>query len=161
MDRKFSGGSNPRSVTANSRKRPGSTHCDRSERRAKIDLMTSSTVSFAGCTFAADKGCFTCQHFVDGAPVLLFTHEADGDLQFMCGASGQDFDKDCRWLHMTHLLESAFTHCRPTQVSSASNSCVPLSFLPTQHFADVGNGSLAQKATWSGPLSINAAWTDR
>lgn len=37
--------------------------------------------------------------------MLLFAREADGDLQFLCGASGHDFDSQCRWLHMTHVLE--------------------------------------------------------
>jgi len=67
--------------------------------------MTSSTVSFAGYTFASDKGCFACSHVMEGAPVLLFAHEADGDLQFLCGASGHDFEKECRWLHTAHVLE--------------------------------------------------------
>lgn len=67
--------------------------------------MTRSTISFAGYTFASDKACFTCQHVMDGAPVLLFTHETDGDLQFLCGATGHDFDTQCRWLHTTHVLE--------------------------------------------------------
>lgn len=65
--------------------------------------MTAST-SFAGYTFDADKGGFTCQHVMDGAPVLLFVHETDGDLQFMCGASGHDYN-ECRLLHATHVLE--------------------------------------------------------
>lgn len=71
----------------------------------QIPCMTEPALSFAGYTFAADKGCFTCQHVMDGAPVLLFVHEADGDLQFMCGASGHDFDTQCRWLHTAHVLE--------------------------------------------------------
>jgi len=40
-----------------------------------------------------------------GAPVLLFAHEEDGDLQFLCGASGHDFTKECKWLHATHILD--------------------------------------------------------
>jgi hypothetical protein len=67
--------------------------------------VKSSTISFAGYTFAADKACFTCQHVMDGAPVLLFTHEPDGDLQFLCGATGHDFDTQCRLLHTRHVLE--------------------------------------------------------
>lgn len=65
--------------------------------------MTAS-ISFAGYTFHDDKGCFACQHVMDGAPVLLFVHEADGDLQFMCGASGHEYSQ-CRLLHALHVLE--------------------------------------------------------
>lgn len=64
----------------------------------------TGTISFAGYTFNDDKGCFACQHVLDGAPVLLFSHEADGDLQFMCGESGHDGDSCCL-LHTAHLLE--------------------------------------------------------
>jgi len=67
--------------------------------------MTSHSISFAGYTFDDDKGCFTCQHVLDGAPVLLFVHEADGDLQFMCGAPDHDYD-ECRLLHAAHLLDA-------------------------------------------------------
>jgi hypothetical protein len=65
--------------------------------------MTAS-ISFAGYTFDGDNGCFTCQRVMDGAPVLLFVHEADGDLQFMCGASGHDYSQ-CVLLHAAHVLE--------------------------------------------------------
>lgn len=37
--------------------------------------------------------------------MLLFTHEVDGDLQFLCGAGGHDFDTQCCWLHASHVLE--------------------------------------------------------
>ncbi|MBZ6381829.1 hypothetical protein [Sphingomonas sanguinis] len=67
--------------------------------------MTTSNISFAGYTFAADKGCFTCRHVKDGAPVLLFVHEADGDLQFMCGEAGHDYDSQCMFLHAHHVLD--------------------------------------------------------
>lgn len=67
--------------------------------------MTDSAINFAGFTFAADKGCLTCQHVMDGAPVLLFAHEADGDLQFLCGESHHDFDTQCLWLHTSHVLQ--------------------------------------------------------
>ena len=70
----------------------------------KSRRMTASTISFAGYIFDDDKGCFACQHVVNGAPVLLFVHEADGDLQFRCGASGHDYDH-CRLLHVAHVLE--------------------------------------------------------
>jgi len=67
--------------------------------------MTRSKIELAGYAFNADKACFTCQHVIDGAPVLLFTHETDGDLQFLCGAPDHDFDAQCRYLHMAHVLD--------------------------------------------------------
>lgn len=67
--------------------------------------MTARTISFAGYTFDADKGCFTCKHVMDGASVLLFVHEPDGDLQFLCGASDHDFAEQCKFLHAVHVLE--------------------------------------------------------
>ncbi len=67
--------------------------------------MTTSGISFAGYTFATDKGCFTCKHVKDGAPVLLFVHEADGDLQFMCGDADHDFETQCIFLHASHVLD--------------------------------------------------------
>jgi hypothetical protein len=67
--------------------------------------MADPTISFAGYIFASDKGCFACSHVMEGAPVLLFAHEDDGDLQFLCGASGHDFEKECRWLHTRHVLD--------------------------------------------------------
>ena len=66
--------------------------------------MNTSTISLAGYTFDADSGCFTCIHVMEGAPVLLFLHESNGDLQFMCGADDHDFGDDCRFLHAAHVL---------------------------------------------------------
>lgn len=37
-------------------------------------------------------------------PVLLFVHEADGSLQFLCGAKGHTGD-DAVWVHLNHVLE--------------------------------------------------------
>ena len=62
------------------------------------------TVSLACYTFHADKGCFACGHVLAGAPVLLFVHNTDGDLQFQCGASGHGRD-DINWLHAHHVLD--------------------------------------------------------
>lgn len=67
--------------------------------------MTASSISFAGYSFGESKGCFTCEHVIDGAPVLLILHEADGDLQLMCGAPNHDFDEQCRFLHLAHIME--------------------------------------------------------
>jgi hypothetical protein len=67
--------------------------------------MSSRTISFAGYTFDGDKGCLACEHVLEGAaPVLLFVHEADGDLQFLCGALGHEWNR-ARALHAAHLLD--------------------------------------------------------
>jgi hypothetical protein len=66
--------------------------------------VATETVSFAGYTFDIDKGCFACSHVMAGQPVLLFCHEADGDLQFMCGSVSHESD-DYAWMHTTHVLE--------------------------------------------------------
>jgi hypothetical protein len=67
--------------------------------------MNEPNISFAGYTFATDKGCFACKHVKDGAPVLLFVHETDGDLQFMCGEADHDFETQCLFLHASHVLD--------------------------------------------------------
>lgn len=66
--------------------------------------MAEGTIHFAGYTFDRDKGCLACDHVLNGAPVLYFVHEEDGDLQFLCGALGHEW-KDRRSLHASHLLE--------------------------------------------------------
>lgn len=65
--------------------------------------MAEETISFAGYTFDANKGCFACNHVMADQPVLLFCHEADGDLQFMCGKPGHE-SGDYAWMHATHVL---------------------------------------------------------
>jgi hypothetical protein len=66
--------------------------------------VTRETTTFAGYTFDAGKGCFVCNHVMAGHPVLLFCHEADGDLQFMCGEAGHE-SGDYAWMHATHVLD--------------------------------------------------------
>jgi len=41
---------------------------------------------------------------LSGAPVLLFVHDEDGDIQFMCGESGHGVN-DASVVGLTHLLE--------------------------------------------------------
>ena len=76
------------------------------------NAMDTSTISLAGYTFDADSGCFTCIHVMEGAPVLLFLHESNGDLQFMCGADDHDFGDDCRFIHTAHVLAWHTDSCR-------------------------------------------------
>ena len=65
--------------------------------------MSPSKIDFAGYTFDRDKGCIACNHVIRGHPVLLFCHEEDGGLQFMCGAPGHE-SGDYTWVHTTHVL---------------------------------------------------------
>jgi hypothetical protein len=65
--------------------------------------MAEETISIGGYTFDADKGCFACNHVMADQPVLLFCHEADGDLQFMCGEQGHESGDDA-WMHAAHVL---------------------------------------------------------
>jgi hypothetical protein len=44
-------------------------------------------VDVAGYRFISNTACIVCVHVMDGQPILLFTHDSDGDLQFLCGAS--------------------------------------------------------------------------
>jgi hypothetical protein len=69
-------------------------------------MCDDPVISFAGYSFDGSKGCFTCSHvWEQRAPVLLFIHDTNGDIQFMCGEGGHDSD-DCIYLHAHHILES-------------------------------------------------------
>lgn len=39
----------------------------------QIGRITPSTINFAEYAFDGDKGCFTCQHVMDGAPIFSFS----------------------------------------------------------------------------------------
>ncbi|MBU4433367.1 MAG: hypothetical protein KKC14_03015 [Alphaproteobacteria bacterium] len=66
-------------------------------------MSNDGTLGFAGYTFADTKGCRACNHVLDGAPVLMFVHENDGSLQFLCGANGHT-EADASWVHASHVL---------------------------------------------------------
>lgn len=59
-------------------------------------------ISLAGHTFDPHKACFVCQHVFDGAPVLAFAHDEDGDLQVACGAESHT-GEDWRVVGVAHL----------------------------------------------------------
>ncbi|MBA3526132.1 MAG: hypothetical protein M3438_04875 [Pseudomonadota bacterium] len=61
-------------------------------------------VEFAGYTFDDHKASFVCKHVLDGNPILLFIHEIDGDIHFMCGAAGHTME-DIALVGISHLLE--------------------------------------------------------
>jgi len=61
-------------------------------------------IDFAGYSFDDHKAAIVCQHVCEGAPVLLFVHDDDGAVHFMCGASGHD-DEDLSVIGLSHLLE--------------------------------------------------------
>lgn len=64
-------------------------------------------ITLAGYTYVPNKACFVCQHVVDGAPVMGFAHDEDGDLQIACSAeihSGEDWHMMCvGHLDLNHL----------------------------------------------------------
>ena len=61
-------------------------------------------IDFAGYSYAEHKAAIACSHVLSGAPVLVFVHDEDGDIQFMCGESGHGVD-DAQVVGLTHLLE--------------------------------------------------------
>lgn len=61
-------------------------------------------IDFAGYSFAEHKAAIACSHVLSGAPVLVFVHDEDGDIQFMCGESGHSID-DAKVVGISHLLE--------------------------------------------------------
>ena len=46
------------------------------------------TVAIAGYDFLDNKASLVCRHVMEGAPVLAFCHDDDGDVHFSCGADG-------------------------------------------------------------------------
>jgi len=61
-------------------------------------------ISFAGFSYPEHKATIACSHVLSGDPVLLFVHDDDGDLHFMCGASGHAVD-DYSLVDLSHLSE--------------------------------------------------------
>jgi hypothetical protein len=61
-------------------------------------------IHFAGYSYAEHKATIACSHVLSGAPVLLFVHDEDGDIQFMCGESGHGVN-DASVVSLTHLPE--------------------------------------------------------
>jgi hypothetical protein len=59
-------------------------------------------VSLAGYTYEPDKACFVCQHVFDGAAVLGFAQDEDGDLQVTCGGEAHT-GEDWRVVGLGHL----------------------------------------------------------
>lgn len=61
-------------------------------------------IDFAGYSYAEHKASIVCSHVVSGAAVLLFVHDEDGDIQFMCGQPAHGVD-DAQLVGLTHLVE--------------------------------------------------------
>ena len=59
-------------------------------------------VALAGHTYLPNKACFLCRHVLDGAPVMGFAHDEDGDLQIACGAESHSGD-DWHVIGVGHL----------------------------------------------------------
>ncbi|WP_076068161.1 hypothetical protein [Sphingomonas montana] len=49
-------------------------------------------ITLASYGFEPDKACIVCRHVIDGAPILVFVHDDDGDLQFACGGEAHSVD---------------------------------------------------------------------
>ena len=61
-------------------------------------------IDFAGYSYAEHKASIACSHVLSGAPVLIFVHDEDGDLHFMCGENGHGVD-DLHVVGLVHLSE--------------------------------------------------------
>jgi hypothetical protein len=61
-------------------------------------------ITFAGHTFDDHQATFICTHIAEGMPALVFTHDSDGDLQFLCGADGHG-PEECLHIGLSHMLE--------------------------------------------------------
>jgi hypothetical protein len=47
-------------------------------------------IALAGHTYEDNTACIICRHVMDGAPVLQFVFDIDGEVQFLCGAARHD-----------------------------------------------------------------------
>jgi len=71
-------------------------------------------VTLAGYSYVPNKACLVCQHVFDGAPVMGFAHDEDGDLQIACGAESHSGD-DWHVVGVGHLdLDSLQLWSLPT-----------------------------------------------
>jgi hypothetical protein len=61
-------------------------------------------IDFAGYSYPENRATIVCSHVLDGAPVLVFVHDEDEDIQLMCGESGHGVDDACV-VELSHLLE--------------------------------------------------------
>ncbi len=59
-------------------------------------------INLGGYSYDDHKGCLTCQHVLDGLPILAVAHDEDGDLHFTCGADGHSED-DWHAVGLSHL----------------------------------------------------------
>lgn len=47
-------------------------------------------IKLAGYTFPENRASIVCTHVWAGRPVLVFAHDIDGDIQFLCGDDGHN-----------------------------------------------------------------------
>jgi hypothetical protein len=82
-------------------------------------------INLGGYSYDDHKGCLTCQHVLDGSPILAVAHDKDGDLHFGCGAEGHSED-DWHVVGLSHLAgrlgdTDAFPLLPPERVASRSS----------------------------------------
>ena len=62
-------------------------------------------INIAGYSFFGENAAVICCHVEDGKnPVLLFSYDEDGDLQFLCGAENHTA-ADGLIVHLSHVIE--------------------------------------------------------
>lgn len=51
-----------------------------------------------------DKAVFTCNHVLEGEPILYATHDSDGDWQFLCGHDNHT-EEDAKVISLKQVVE--------------------------------------------------------
>lgn len=51
-----------------------------------------------------NKAIFTCNHVLDGVPVLYVTHDTDGDWQFLCGLDNHT-EENAKVISLKQIVE--------------------------------------------------------
>lgn len=83
-------------------------------------------VVVAGYRWQHHFGVFICNHVFEGAKVRLFSHEFNGDLQFLCGADNPDDFENCKLAGISHVMEhhpeiASLPDTKPGQWAERSN----------------------------------------
>ena len=60
-------------------------------------------ITIAGYDVPSDRAAIVCKHIVEKADILLFSHDGDGTMQFLCGC--EPSVDNGRVAHVGHVLE--------------------------------------------------------